>query len=524
VSIAAAPELVLLTGATGYVGGRLLGALERRGCAVRCLARRPEFLRGRAAPSTEVVAGDVLDAATLPAALRGVGTAYYLVHSLGSARGFEEEDRRAAGNFGATAHAAGVRRIVYLGGLGDEPAGLSSHLKSRQEVGAILRASGVPLVEFRASIVIGSGSLSFEMIRALVERLPIMITPRWVATTAQPIAVGDLIEYLLAALDLPDGPGRVYEIGGADRVSYGELMREYARQRGLRRLMIPVPILTPRLSSLWLGLVTPLYARVGRKLIDSMRNATVVKDDAAARDFGVRPRGCRDAIATALRHEDRELAETRWSDPQSAQGRPRTWAGIRFGTRLVDSRAVHVEVPPASAFAPIRRIGGDTGWYYADWLWRLRGALDLLIGGAGLRRGRRDPERLVTGDALDFWRVEAFEPGRRLRLAAEMRLPGRAWLEFEVTPDPGAPDAGDVPDPPVGSIIRQTAIFDPVGLSGLVYWYGIYPIHTLVFAGMLRGVAAAARSEAGLLRPPAGRGGAGAPPRDRGGGSGTRTA
>jgi hypothetical protein len=396
-------------------------------------------------------------------------------------------------------------------------------LKSRQEVGAILRASGVPVVEFRASIVIGSGSLSFEMIRALVERLPIMITPRWVATTAQPIAVGDLIEYLVAALDLPEGPGRVYEIGGADRVSYGDMMREYARQRGLRRLMIPVPVLTPRLSSLWLGLVTPLYARIGRKLIDSMRNVTVVRDDAAVRDFAVRPRGCRDAIATALRHEDREIAETRWSDPQSALGRPPTWGGIRFGTRLVDSRAVRVAVPPASAFAPIRRIGGATGWYYADWLWRLRGVLDLMVGGGGLRRGRRDPERLVTGDALDCWRVEAFEPGSRLRLAAEMKLPGRAWLEFEVTPDPGAPHPGAAaglpagtdeapPDPATGptpgAIVRQTAIFDPVGLAGLAYWYGVYPLHKLVFTGMLRGIAAAARREAGALRPPAGRGAA----------------
>lgn len=476
-------KFVLLTGATGYVGGRLLSLLEQRGVRVRCLSRRPEAMRGRAAATTEIMAGDVFDSASLAAAFPGVGTAYYFVHSMGAERDFEEQDRIAAANFAQAASAAGVRRIIYLGGLGNPGETLSKHLRSRQETGEILRRYHPQVIEFRASIVIGSGSLSFEMIRALVERLPVMICPRWVRVLAQPIAVEDLLAYLLEALDVPDGPSHVYEIGGPDQVSYGQIMHEYARQRGLRRWMIPVPVLTPYLSSLWLGLVTPLYARVGRKLVESLRNPTLVSNDLALRTFAVRPRSVRDSLARALVNEDREFAETRWSDAISAGGPPPAWGGVRFGSRLVDSRTVTVPVPPDRAFAPIRRIGGRTGWYYGDWLWSLRGFLDLLCGGVGVRRGRRDPENLSVGDALDFWRVELYEPPHRLRLYAEMKLPGRAWLEFEVTGNEQ------------GSTIRQTAIFDPVGLSGLLYWYGIYPLHQFVFAGMLRNLASAARLE-----------------------------
>jgi uncharacterized protein YbjT (DUF2867 family) len=292
-------SLILVTGATGYVGGRLLRRLEKQGYRVRGLARRPEALRQKAGPTTEVVAGDVLDRPSLDIALRGVDAAYYLVHSMGSSS-FEEADRQAARNFGEAAKAAGVRGIIYLGGLGSGEEALSPHLRSRQEVGRILRESGVPVLEFRASIVIGSGSLSFEMIRTLVERLPIMITPRWVNVMAQPIAIDDLLEYLLAALRLPVSQYEVYEIGGADQVCYADIMNEYARQRGLRIRMIPVPVLTPYLSSLWLGLVTPLYARVGRKLIESIIHPTVVRDDAALRTFAVRPVGIEEAVRRAL--------------------------------------------------------------------------------------------------------------------------------------------------------------------------------------------------------------------------------
>ena len=470
---------ILLTGATGYVGGRLLARLERGPHALRCLVRDRGRLAGRVAAATEIAEADVLDPATLPAALAGVEVAYYLIHSMGADGGFAERDREGARLFAAAAAAAGVRRIVYLGGLGRGP-GLSAHLASRHEVGELLRASGVEVIELRASIVIGSGSLSFEMVRALVERLPVMITPRWVDVQAQPIAIDDLLDYLVAALDLPPGTSRTYEVGGAERVSYGDLMREYARQRGLPRAMVSVPVLTPRLSSLWLGLVTPLYARVGRKLVESIRHPTVVEDGAALRDFAVRPRGMRAAVEAALRNEERESAATRWSDALSSAGERAPWSG-RLRNRLVDARTLEVDVAPELAFDAVRRIGGANGWYAHDWLWRVRGFLDLLAGGVGARRGRRHPDELAVGDALDFWRVEAIEPGRRLRLAAEMRLPGRAWLEWDVVPGPR------------GATIRQTAIFDPVGLAGLAYWYAVLPLHHLVFGAMLRAIARRAR-------------------------------
>jgi uncharacterized protein YbjT (DUF2867 family) len=407
---------------------------------------------------------------------------------MGSTGSFEEDDRRAAITFAAAAREAGVRRIIYLGGLG-AGVGLSSHLSSRQEVGRLLAGSDAQVLEFRASIVIGSGSLSFEMIRALVERLPAMITPRWVRTVAQPIAIEDVLAYLVAALDAEIDESSVFEIGGADRVSYEELMREYARQLGLRRLIVAVPLLTPRLSSLWLGLVTPLYARVGRKLIESLPHETVVHDASALHTFPIRPRGYREAIARALANEDREFAETRWSDAVSSAGpNPERYGGVRFGRRLVDSRAIQVPVAPAEAFRPIRRIGGDAGWYFADRLWRLRGFLDLLAGGVGLRRGRRDPEHVASGATVDFWRVEAYEPNRLLRLRAEMKLPGRAWLQFDVDGDAS------------GSTIRQTAIFHPAGLLGTAYWYGLYPVHSWIFSGMLRQISRAACADAGPPR------------------------
>ena len=484
-------ELVLLTGATGYVGGRLRRALEADGRRLRCMARRPEYLRTRVAEGTDVVAGDVLKPDTLPAALRGVHTAYYLIHSMAASRDYAAADRRGAEAFAAAAREAGVRRIVYLGGLGEGDQ-LSRHLASRQQVGRILRESGVPTIEFRASIVIGSGSLSFELVRALVEKLPIMLTPRWVESPTQPIGVEDLVAYLFAALDLPTAGSVVYEVGGPDRVSYGDLMREYARLRGLRRVMIPVPALTPRLSSLWLGLVTPVYAQVGRELIEGVRNPTVVRDDRALEDFRIRPRGIREVLARALVNEDLGFAATRWSDALSSRRVGLSWGGVRFGSRRVDSRAAWVACPPEQAYRPISRIGGQVGWYYGNRLWRLRGLLDLAVGGPGLRRGRRDADSLSPGDTVDFWRVEGVEPGRLLRLAAEMRLQGRAWLQFEVTPEAD------------GSLIRQTALFDPVGLRGLLYWYALWGIHQLVFAGMLRNIVRAAAGGDAPLHHPSG--------------------
>ena len=473
-------RLVFLTGGTGYVGGRLLRALEERGINLRCMARLPEVLKSRVAKTTEIVQGDALLPDTLISALEGVDTAYYLVHSMGSAGDFEEQDRLAALNFAEAAKIAGVRRMIYLGGLGRDDE-LSRHLSSRQEVGQILRDSGVLTIEFRASIIIGSGSLSFEMIRALVEKLPVMITPRWVRVKAQPIAIEDVLSYLSEALDLETESSRIFEIGGPDQVSYEELMKEYAYQKGLRRWVIPVPVLTPRLSSLWLGLVTPVFARIGKKLLNSVKNTTIVEDQTALKVFKCRPRGISQAMREALSNEDRDFAETRWSDALSSKGRERAFGGVRFGSRIVASHRATIQCSPSEAFHPIQRIGGGNGWYFANWLWQIRGFMDLLAGGVGVRRGRRQPVAVATGDAIDFWRVEAYIPDRLLRLKAEMKVPGRAWLQFEVEP------SGE------GSVIRQTAIFDPLGVWGLLYWYALYPIHQIIFSGMLRGILRAAR-------------------------------
>jgi uncharacterized protein YbjT (DUF2867 family) len=465
---------IMLTGASGYVGGRLLHRLEGSGRPLRCLTRRPALLRDRVAAHTDIVEGDVLDRASLDIALAGVHTAYYLVHSMGGTGDFEELDRRAALNFAEAARAAGVAQIVYLGGLGDDE-DLSPHLASRHEVGRLLRSGGVPTVELRASIVIGSGSASFETVRALVENLPVIVVPRWVETLAQPIAIEDVVDYLLATTELERPVDAVYEIGGADQVTYANVMREYARQRGLRRRVVRTPLITPRASRLLLGLLTPVYGHVAAAMVDSLRNETIVTSTAADAAFTVGRRGLSAAIERALVNEDREFAETHWSDALPAQ-RPLRWGGLPFGRRLVASRVVRVERKPEEAFAPIQHIGGSTGWYAANWFWQLRGLLDTLRGGVGLRRGRRHPHELRVGDTVDFWRVERLESGRVLRLAAEMKIPGRLWLQFEVEPTERC------------SVVRQTTVFDPAGYVGLAYWYLLYPIHHRVFNRMLRGI------------------------------------
>lgn len=449
---------ILLTGATGYIGGRLLRSLEEAGYFVRCLARHPQSVV-TVRSTTEVVAGDCLDEASLDGALADVRCAYYLVHSMAAGPHFEDLDRRAAYNFGRAAARAGLRRIIYLGGLADDTSSLSAHLRSRAETGDALRAGGVPVIEFRASVVIGAGSLSFQMIQALVERLPVMVCPRWVATLTQPIAVDDVLAYLVAALDLPDRRGRVFEIGGPDVVSYGDMMQEYARLRGLRRLLLPVPVLTPHLSGLWLALVTPAQARVGRALVDGLKNATVVRSPAARKAFGIEPMTLRTSFVKAIE----EGAEARWK---------------------IDTRTIVVSVPPVRAFEPVRRLGGATGWYFGNLLWKARGWVDRRLGGVGMHRGRRDADCCAVGDVIDSWTVEAYEPDRRLRLCADLKLPGRGWLDFEVTPLDGG-----------RSLIRQTATFDPRGLLGSVYWYAIYPFHALIFRGLLRRIAQRAESD-----------------------------
>ncbi|MHC4847537.1 MAG: SDR family oxidoreductase [Planctomycetota bacterium] len=465
---------ILITGGTGYVGGRLIGRLEQSSHELVCLARRPEILRARVAEGTRVVEGDVRDEASLTRAMQGVDVAYYLVHSLAGKTDLVDAETDAARNFAACAAAAGVQRIVYLGGLGHGE-NLSSHLFSRQEAGRVLREGPVPVVEFRASVIIGSGSISFALVRALVEKLPIMIAPRWVNTPAQPISIEDVLDYLVAALE-PDVPaGRVYEIGGARPTSYLELMKAYAAARGLRRWFIRVPLLTPRLSSLWLALVTPVYYHIGRKLIAGLDNESVVLDPSAHEVFDIRPRTMEQAISRALANEDRRVAETRWSDDLL----PAT-ASVPAAVRLTDSHERTSTLPPERLQAAVERIGGERGWYYANWLWRIRGWLDLLVGGVGLRRGRRDPDRLRVGDTLDFWRVESVRP---LRLRAEMKLPGRAWLQFEIAPCAH------------GAHMTQTAIFDPRGLFGRIYWYSLLPLHKVIFRGMLRNIERAATAQ-----------------------------
>jgi hypothetical protein len=339
------------------------------------------------------------------------------------------------------------------------------------------------MIEFRASIVIGSGSASYEIVRALVDTLPVMVMPRWAVTAAQPIAIEDLLEYLVAALELGAGESEIFEIGGADRVTYADIIREYARQRRLRRRLLRSPLLTPRACRFFLGLITPVYGQVAGALVEGLRNETVVHTSAALERFSIRPRGLRDSISRALVNEDLDFAETRWSDALRAD-RPDRLAGITFGRRMVSSRAVRVEAPVEAAFEPVQRVGGPTGWYAADRFWQLRGVLDTLRGGVGLRRGRRDPHDLRVGDTIDFWRVETFEASRLLRLAAEMKIPGRLWLQFEVDADPHG-----------GARIRQTTVFDPAGYIGMAYWYLWCPVHQLVFGRMLRGIARAVPRE-----------------------------
>jgi uncharacterized protein YbjT (DUF2867 family) len=466
-------RLVLLTGASGYVGGRLLRRLEASPARLRCLTRHPQLLRDRVGPHTEVMQGDVLDRRSLTAALQGVDTACYLIHSMSGTAAFEELDRRAAVNFAEAASLAGVKQIVYLGGLGRDEQ-LSSHLASRHEVGRLLRDGGVPTVELRASIVIGSGSASFETVRALVDHLPVIVAPRWVETLAQPIAIEDVLDHLMTAIELSRPLDAVYEIGGVDQVTYAELMREYARQRGLHRPLIRLPFLTPRIARMLLGLLRTTYGPVAAAMVESLRNETIVTNVPDAAVFNKAQDGLSSAIARTLVEEDQAFAETRWSDAV-APPRPR-WGGNTVGRRLVSSRTLSVTSRPDQAFVPIQRIGGTTGWYAADWFWKVRGLLDNLRGGVGLRRGRRDPQNLRIGDTVDFWRVEQFDSGRLLRLAAEMKIPGRLWLQFEVKA------TGEK------TLVRQTTVFDPAGWVGLAYWYLLYPVHQTVFSRMLRGI------------------------------------
>lgn len=477
-------QRVLVLGATGYVGGRLAPRLLDAGHHVRCLARDPARLRDAPwSQRAEIVTGDLLVPDGLAEAFADVDIVYHLVHSMGGAGDFARMDRQIATSVQRAAATASVRRIVYLGGLSDdEPA--SEHMRSRAEVADVLRAGDVPVTELRAAVIIGSGSASFEMLRHLVEVLPIMVTPRWVESKVQPIAIRDVLRYLLGVLQVDDEGNRVYDIGGPDVLTYRRMMRVYAEVAGLpRRIILGVPLLTPRLSSHWVGLVTPVPAGIARPLVDSLVADAVAGAGTEAIEAAV-PGACisyRDALRLALRRIRDHDVETSWREA-AVPGRPAAepmptdpaWSG---GTLRSDVRVAATTAPAATLFSVVCAVGGDRGWPSYDWAWRVRGVLDRAVGGVGLRRGRRDPDALRVGDALDFWRVTdvrsptADAPGL-LRLSAEMRLPGRAWLEFRVVPD------GD------GSTLHQRALFAPKGLFGRLYWLTMLPFHGLIFPAM----------------------------------------
>lgn len=469
---------VLVSGATGYVGGRLVPALLAAGYPLRVMVRDAARLARRAwLDQVEVVEADVLRPDTLRPALAGVSAAYYLIHSMRGGESFRERDHQAALDFGLAARAAGVERIIYLGGLGNPDADLSQHLRSRQETGEMLARAGVPVTEFRAAIIVGAGSLSFELIRDLTERLPAMVCPRWVYTRVQPIAVDDILSYLVAALQTPASAGRVIEIGGTDVTTYGGMMLGYAEARRLRRWLVPVPVLTPRLSSYWVHLVTPIPSDIAAPLIEGLRNEVVVRQPIAAELFPhIHPIGYSAALQAALARLESGEIDTTWMDAlASSQGdRPALVLASREGM-ILERRQTAVEATPDAIYATLTSLGGERGWLTYNWAWRLRGALDRLVGGVGLRRGRRHPLDLRPGDALDFWRVEIAEPNRLLRLRAEMKVPGRAWLQFEIAP--GTPAA-----------LTQTALFAPRGLFGLLYWYGLYPLHSLIFSSLVEAI------------------------------------
>ena len=475
----------LVTGATGYIGGRLAPRLVAAGHRVRCLSRDANRLAGVPwAGDVEVVEGDLSDPATLPAAFEDVDVAYFLMHSLGRAD-FERRDREAARNFAAAAEKAGVRRIVYLGGPQPPEAGTqSAHLRSRAEVAQVLLDCAVPAVVLRAPVIIGSGSASFEMLRYLTERLPVMVCPRWVRNRIQPIAVRDVLRYLIACAGLPAEVNRGFDIGGRDVLTYREMMRRYARVAGLRpRLILPLRPLTPRLSAHWVGAVTPVPNRIAKPLVESLMHEAIahehdiaeyVPDDALL--------GFDESVRLALRKVRDADVETRWSTTAAAEPLPSDpeWSG---GTVHTDERTVRVDAPAEALWRVVEGVGGTNGWYSPDLAWRARALLDRLAGGVGMRRGRPDPRHLRSGEAVDFWRVAEVVPGELLRLRAEMRLPGRAWLEFRVRPDgPGR------------SVLVQRNVFLPRGLAGQLYWTAILPFHAPLVATMARNIARAATS------------------------------
>ena len=471
-------KLVLVTGATGYVGGRLVSKLLKLNYKVRVLARNPNRLENKTwYKDVEIHKGDVLNRESLIGLFKNVDTAYYLIHSMSNFNNFEKTDIKAADIFSQIASDEKLKRIIYLGGLADSSSNLSKHLKSRHLTGDELRKSKTQIIEFRASVIVGSGSLSFEMIRNLTERIPVMICPRWVYTKTQPISIKNILDYLIASLSIEFKENQVFEIGGKDVLSYGDMIKQYALTRKLRRLLISIPVLTPKLSSYWVHWTTPLSANITRPLVEGLKNESIVKSfesDLYFKDIDILD--YKESLILALDNLDTGNVETSWSDSLSSSNSEEYSVDLKSKEGiLIERRNIYIESTPQRIFSFILTLGGENGWLYGNFLWKIRGYIDLLFGGVGLRRGRRNPIALQQGDALDFWRVEKIVDKKLLRLKAEMKLPGNAWLQYEMI---------SINDSKTELI--QTAYFAPKGLGGLMYWYALYPIHQVIFSGLIR--------------------------------------
>lgn len=475
---------ILVTGATGYVGGRLVPRLLEAGYLVRCLVRDPNRLQGRPwLNQVEVLRGDALVPSTLTEAMRGVSVAYYLIHGKQGGKINVERDLTVARNFARAAEEAGIEQIIYLGELVDSTTNLSPYLRARHEIGYILSHSRVPVTDFRAGMIVGSGSALFEMIRYLTEREPLLICPAWFFSEAQPIAIRDVLAYLIEALETPESIGKMIEIGGPTPLTYAGMLLGYAKERGLKRVLIRTPFYAPRLSAYWVHMVTPIHWRVVLALIEGLRARLIVRDEAALKLFPkIKPLDFQTAVHLALGRIHRDNVETSWSDALVAMaGDIKPYKlNIEEGM-FVETRQLLLDISPETVFRSYTGVGGERGWLYMDWAWGMRGWIDKAVGGVGLRRGRRHPDEIRAGESLDFWRVEEVKTNRLLRLQAEMKLPGKAWLEFRSETQDGK------------TIFTINAYFAPHGLFGFLYWYAMWPFHKFIFDGLARRLASRAR-------------------------------
>jgi uncharacterized protein YbjT (DUF2867 family) len=478
-------KLILVTGATGYVGGRLVPRLLEAGYRVRCLVRDPARLQGRPwLNKVEVAQGDALSEQELVQSMQGVSVAYFLIHGIQGGKVSAERDLQVARNFARAAEAANIERIIYFGELVDPTANLSPYLRARHETGYLLRYGSVPVTELRSGMVVGSGSVLFEMVRYLTEREPLLVCPAWFFSEAQPIAIRDVLSYLVAVLDSPESVGRVIEIGGPTRLTYAEMLLEYARERGLKRRLVRTPFYAPKLSAYWVHMVTPIHWRVVAPLIEGLRARLIVRDDAAQKLFPqIKPIDFSSAVHFAMNKIQRDNVETSWMDALViAQGDVKPYVFTVEDGMFIERRSVLLDLPAETVFRAYTGIGGERGWMYMDWTWALRGWMDKAIGGVGLRRGRRHPDEIRTGESLDFWRVELVEKDRIMRLRAEMKVPGKAWLEFSSEPQPDGK-----------TLFTVCAYFEPFGLPGFLYWYAMWPFHKFIFDGLSSRLASRAR-------------------------------